>query len=294
MDCGYDLARKLGVPFVLKVEALEVREEDSWGTHRPGWGPLVESWGEKRIISKADLLLPISTAVNGQLADLGVPASRRQVVPSGVDTQLFCPGPPDEELIANHRIGGQQRVGWVGGFRPFHGLELLPAIADRLHEELPGAVLYLVGTGPLREEVETQMAGRAWVRMVGPVPHEEVPRWIRTFDVAVLAAGSKAFHYSPLKLYEYLACGAPVVAADVGDIGREVVNGREAVLVPPGDPEAVVDAVRTLLLSPARRHSLSSAAREKAVSNFSWDTRAISVIRALRDRNLLAEEANRG
>ena len=214
-------------------------------------------------MSKADLLLPISTAVDGQLADIGVPASRRQVMPSGVDTELFRPGPPDDELITTYRMDGEHRVGWVGGFRPFHGLELLPTIADRLHEELPRAVLYLVGTGPLRKQLEAQMAGREWVRLIGPVPHQDVPRWIRSFDVAVLLAGSKSFHYSPLKLYEYLACGAPVVAPDVGDIGREVVDGRQAMLVPPNDPEAVVDAVRRLVAgSEVARLALTSSAGE--------------------------------
>jgi glycosyltransferase involved in cell wall biosynthesis len=287
VDCGYCLAQKLGVPFVLKIEALEVREEASWGTHRPGWGPLVESWGERRVISKADLLLPISTSVDSQLAAMGVPASKRQVLPSGVDTHLFCPGPPDDELLTTYQMEGQQRVGWVGGFRPFHGLELLPALADRLHEKLPGAVLYLVGTGPLRKKVVADMADRPWVRLIGPVPHEDVPRWIRCFDVALLVAGSTSFHYSPLKLYEYLACGAPVVAANVGDIGREIVNGRQAMLVPPGDPRAMVDAVSTVILDPHLRRSLSQAARQKAVASFSWETRADLIVQALDERVLL-------
>jgi glycosyltransferase involved in cell wall biosynthesis len=242
LDCGYSLARKLGVPFVLRVEALETREEASWGVHRPIWRPLVETWGEKRIFANADLLLPISSAVDGQLASLGIPKDKRQVVPNGVDLELFHPGPPDDELFTAYQMDGQLRVGWVGGFRPFHGLELLPAFADKLHEALPDAVLYLVGTGPLRRQVEAQMADRAWVRLVGAVPHQDVPRWIRCFDVAILAAGSEQFHYSPLKLYEYLACGAPVVAPDVGDIGREVPGATPWVPAlrsrqgPPGGP----------------------------------------------------------
>jgi glycosyltransferase involved in cell wall biosynthesis len=158
----------------------------------------------------------------------------------------------------------QLRVGWVGGFRPFHGLEVLPAFADKLHGEVPQAVLYLVGTGPLRRQVEAQMADRPWVRLVGPVPHQDVPRWIRCFDVAMLAAASSAFHYSPLKLYEYLACGTPVVAPDVGDIAREVIDGEDALLVPPGDPDAIVGAVGKLLRDPTSRRRLSHAARAKA------------------------------
>jgi glycosyltransferase involved in cell wall biosynthesis len=185
-------------------------------------------------------------------------------------------------------MDGQVRIGWVGGFRPFHGLELLPAFADELHAVVPRAVLYLVGTGPLRRQVEGWMADRPWVRVVGAVPHHDVPRWIRSFDVAILAAGSQRFHYSPLKLYEYLACGAAVVAPDVGDIGREVANGHEAVLVPAGDPAAMVRAVRSLVDDPGLRRQLSQAAREKAVSAFSWGARAASIVRALQGRKLWA------
>lgn len=284
---GLELARAFDAPFVLKVEALETREEADWGVRRPGWGRFVESIGEVRMFHRADLLLPISTEVDEQLATLGVPQARRHVVPSGVDIDLFTPGPPDDELVRNQHMQEQQRVGWVGGFRPFHGLELLPAFADLLHQRLPRAVLYLVGTGPLRGDVEAEMARRDWVRLVGAVPHQDVPAWIRCFDVAILAAGSGPFHYSPLKLYEYLACGAPVVAPKIGDIGRELVDGRDALLVPAGDAVAMTEAVCTLMRDHSVRHRLSQAARQRAVSDFSWNSRAASIVGALRERTLI-------
>jgi glycosyltransferase involved in cell wall biosynthesis len=287
VDWGSKAAAALDAPFVLKVEALETREEARWGVRRPGWGRFAESIGEVKIFRRADLLLPISTEVDNQLAEVGVPRHKRHIVQSGVDPDVFSPGPPDDHLVRTYRMEQQHRIGWVGGFRPFHGLGLLPALADEIHRRLPHAVLYMIGTGPKRHSLEHEMANRDWVRFVGVVRHSDVPRWIRCFDAAIVTAESGPFHYSPLKLYEYLACGTPVAAADVGDIGRDLVNGRDALLVPAGDPVALAGAVSSLVSNPALRNRVSHAARRRAVADFSWDVRAASIVRALRDRSLL-------
>jgi glycosyltransferase involved in cell wall biosynthesis len=289
VNAGQHMAR--AAPLVLKVEAIETREEREWGVRRPGWARLTESVGERRLFRGADLLLPISTQVDEQLDRIGIPAQKRVVLPSGVDPTRFSPGTPDPRLMSELRMVGRQRVGWVGGFRPFHGLELLPAFADLLHRDLPHAVLYLIGTGPLRREIERAMTGRTWVRFVGAVPHEEIPRWLRCFDVAILPSTTKPFHYSPLKFYEYLGCGIPVVASRVGDIEREVMDGEEALLVAPGDSGALAGGVRAVLTNPALRRRLALSGRRKAESDFSWHARASSLMDAICERGLLPTPA---
>src|SRR5262249_29462186 len=137
---GLALAARSGVPAVLRVEALEVREEGAWGVHRPAYGPLVERIGERRILAETDLFAPVSTEGDAVLADLGVPQTRRVVVPNGVDLDRFSPGPADDRL---HRLGlgGRFVVGWIGGFRPHHGLSQVEPVARILRAEAPEAVL---------------------------------------------------------------------------------------------------------------------------------------------------------
>lgn len=287
-DCAQVIARAAGAPLVRRVEALEVREDAAWGIRRPGWGRALEWVGEVRLIRRADLVASVSGAVDAQLSQVGIEPRRRVVVPNGVDLERFSPGRTHRSLRADSGLGDRFVVGWVGGFRPYHGMEMIPLVARGLRERLPGAVICLLGTGPGRDGLVASVRGlEDTVRILGPVPRDQVPDWIRTFDVCLLLAGSGPFHYSPLKLYEYLGCGRPVVAARVGEVLDVLDHERDGLLVPPGNADAVVQSLVRLANDPALRERLGAQARRTAVEQASWDHRARIVLEALRDRDLL-------
>jgi glycosyltransferase involved in cell wall biosynthesis len=277
-DCGLHVARRAAAPFVLRVEALEVREGAGWGLSRPLWGRLAERRGEMNIIRRADLVASVSEEVDSQLAEAGIPADKRVVIPNGVDLESFSPGDRDVSLLEEHGLEGRFVVGWVGGFRPFHGLEIVARVARELRDRVPEAVLCLVGAGPLWPDVESSVRGLDNVRLVPAVAHTDVARWIRSFDACLLLAGRGGFHYSPMKLYEYLACGRPVVAARAGEMGRVLKEGRDALLVEPDDAEEVVSAVERLATNAQLRKDLGGSARITAERTASWDGRAAALL----------------
>ncbi len=283
-DCGLAIARRLGCPFVLRIEALEIREEAAWGIRRPLWGRWVERTGERRIISDADLVAPVSETLDHQLGELGVPSDRRLVLENGVDLERFIPGPPDANLRRAYGLEDRFVAGWVGGFQPFHGLEMLPAMVERLIERVPNAVICLIGAGPMLGAVRAAVARYgSSVRLIGPVDHEAVPAWIRTFDACFMLAEPGAFHYSPLKLYEYLGCGRPVVAPLVGSLAD--LAGSGAILgVPAGDPVSVADGLATLASDPQRRTELGRNSRRLAENRGGWDARARQLLDVLNTR----------
>ena len=109
-----------------------------------------------------------------------------------------------------HRLGldGRFVVGWVGSFRRFHAIEqAIDAMVG-----IDGATLLLVGDGPERPRIETlARAQNVTAVFTGTVPHDELPLHLAAMDAALVVAGPDApFHYSPLKLAEYLAAGLPV------------------------------------------------------------------------------------
>jgi glycosyltransferase involved in cell wall biosynthesis len=278
------------VPFVLKIDALEVREEASWGVRRPLWGRTVERIGEERVIRQADLVVPVSPTLDSQLASLGIPSEQRLVLGNGVDLDDFSPGPPNADFRVEHDLRGRLVVGWVGGFRPYHGLSLVPDVARLLRDAVPEAVLCLVGTGDLFDAISESVDDvRDSVRLVGSVPHDRVADWIRTFDVCLLLADPGPYHYSPLKLYEYMACGRPVVAAAVGDVADALYGDAGGILVPPGDANAVVNAVARLAADPSLRKRMGVEARTHAERLGGWEARAGTLVDALRDRSLLSQ-----
>lgn len=275
---GLELARALGSPSVLFAPATLVWEAEQWGVRRPGWSSMVERFGERPALSGADLVAAGSEPVAEQAVRLGADPARVLIVPTGVDPASLTGAVAGGS--AHPDLADRFVVGWVGSFRGFHALErLVDAMAD-----LPGTTLLLIGDGPERATIEARAAARGVaVRATGTVPHAELGRHLAAMDVAAVVADAGApFHYSPLKLAEYLAAGLPVVVPAVPTITERVAEGRDALIVPPGDTGALRDALRRLRDDPVLRERLAAGASATAAS-FSWDAQVARVRDALLD-----------
>lgn len=278
-DAGLRLARDLGVPSVLFVPATVVWEARQWGTHRPGWGRWLERRGEGPTLNAADLVACGTDAVAEQVRRLGVPDERVVSTPTGVDLDLFHPAADPARL--RHELGLEHRfvVGWVGSFRRFHALEQ----AVEAMVPIDGATLLLVGDGPERLRID-QLARARGVPTVftGTVDHDALPIHLAAMDAAVLLAPPGApFHYSPLKLAEYLAAGVPVVAPAVGQLLDRLTDEEDALLVPPNDRPALTAALLRLRDDGTMRERLGRAGRATAAATWSWDHQVRRVLSAL-------------
>ena len=164
----------------------------------------------------------------------------------------------------------------------------MPALLDRLVSRYPGLRLVIVGDGPLRGEVERELRERCLARSVvltGWLPHAEVAALVRQFDVA-LAPYSRLdhdFYFSPLKLFEYMACGVPVVAAALGQIEEVVRDGETGLLYPPGQQDALLAACDRLLEDPDLRRRMGRAAAKEIHGRYTWDHNAARVIDLAQD-----------
>jgi glycosyltransferase involved in cell wall biosynthesis len=211
---------------------------------------------------------------------MGVPEERLLLTPTGVDLELFAE--PQDPAPLRRRLGLEDRfvVGWVGSFRRFHALEqAVDALAA-----LPGMALLLVGDGPERPRIERLARDRGVPAVcTGTVAHHELPVHLAAMDAAVvLAPPGQPFHYSPLKVAEYLAAGLPVVAPAVGQLAERLTDGVDAIVVPPQDVNALAAALRRLRDDPEERARLGKAARAAAEAEWSWEHQARRVIDALR------------
>ena len=168
---------------------------------------------------------------------LGPAAVRREVIPNGVDLDVFAPGERVEREVPVLVFAAQG--GRANEFKDFPTLE---AALDRLDRQVE-----LVALGD------------------PPVTQQEVARWLRTADVYVHPSRADTF---PGGVLEALACGAPVVASRVGGIPEQVTEAT-GVLVEPGDPTALAAALESLLADPERRERMGAAARADARARFS-------------------------
>jgi glycosyltransferase involved in cell wall biosynthesis len=112
------------------------------------------------------------------------------------------------------------------------------------------------------------------VVFAGAVSNIDVPQYINAMDVALVSArAGDDFHYSPLKLREYLACGRAVIAPRLGEIPRTVVEGREALLYDPGDGDELAARLEELNGDAVLRESLGHGGRKLALATSTWDVR---------------------
>jgi glycosyltransferase involved in cell wall biosynthesis len=195
----------------------------------------------------ADLVAPVSEELARHVRTLA-PRARVRVMDNVVDTEVFRPG----------EHGGGRRLLNVAALAEKKGqADLLDALAL-----VPGAELDIVGAGPqlgpLRERAaRLGVAGR--VRFRGELPKEEVAALMRESDLFVL---SSHFENQPCVLIEAGASGLPAVGTDVGGV-RDLLEETEGMVVPPGEPDALAEAIGAALDAPRDPERIARATRER-------------------------------
>lgn len=274
-------------PLVVELNAPLAAEH---ATYRAGAAGELAARAERRLLREADAVLVVSAPLAEHVHRCGVSEERVHVIPNAVDPELFHPAPRSEQVRARLGMGDGPLLGFVGGLRPWHGVEQLPTLLQRLVPDFPGVQLVLAGEGPLRAPLQQRVAElglRERVVFTGGVSHRDIPAVIREFDVALAPYPEldHDFYFSPLKLFEYMACGVAVVAADMGQIGEIVQHGRNGLLYRAGDLDGLTDCCRRLLFDPTFQERLGAAAADTVSARYTWShnaRRVTDIIEGLR------------
>jgi glycosyltransferase involved in cell wall biosynthesis len=158
-------------------------------------------------------------------------------------------------------------IGTVGRFVAAKDYLTLIRAAAILRDASCEFRLYLIGDGPIRSELEREIAAlelQPFVQMPGF--QHDVGSWLARFDMFVMSSIREG---QPVALLEAMASGLPVVATRVGGIPSTVQHGREGILVEPGDPAALATALRVLVDNFVKRRRFGEKARERVVREFS-------------------------
>jgi glycosyltransferase involved in cell wall biosynthesis len=177
---------------------------------------------------------------------------------------------------ASHR---PPSIVFLGSFRAWHGVTDVIRAGGVLLDQGRDLRFLLVGDGPQREEAE-RLAKR-WpgrFQFTGAVPYEQVPALLREADIGVApfnttphpALRAAGFFWSPLKVYEYMAAGLPVVTVDIPPLNQAIRDGQEGALFQEGDIADLARALGGLLDDPAAAQAMGRRARERVVARYSW------------------------
>lgn len=262
-----EYARAAEIPGLLEVNAPLVEEEARYRTLVDRAGAIRAS---ERAFRSASCLVAVSEGVADYLRELTGTADRIHVIQNGVDPDRF----PEGLAPALPAPPGVFTVGFLGSLRPWHGLSVLVEAFSALHRIDRATRLLVVGDGPERSSLLADLSARGLLgaaRVVGPVAPSAVPALLASMDAAVAPYPSlPRFYFSPLKVYEYMAAGLPVVASRMGQIGDVIDAGVNGLLSPPGDAAALADALDRLRCDLALRRRLGEAARTTVRRGHTW------------------------
>lgn len=241
---------------------------------------------EKVVLSRADRIISVSPRLATQLTARGIDRDKITVIGNGCDPEQFTPRSNAKECLGWDE--SRPHVGFLGNLTKWQGLDQLLASFPSVLDTEPRCHLHLVGDGPQYDTLERSVRERGLsdsVEFVGPVPHEQVPLYMSGFDVGVVLKHPE-IPGSPLKLYEYLACGTPVLVTDDEDFAW--LAGTDASqLVDYDSPEDITHGILALLEADSAR--LERTARALALDH-TWDQVAKDVLDvAVHCRNTVTE-----
>ena len=247
------LGRELGKPVVVTARGSDLHQI----ADLPGPGKQIQA-----SFPNIDRMITVSGALGDAAAALGYPRDRIAVLRNGVDTQIFRP--VDGSRWRAKAKPGQTLIASVGLLIPRKGHDLLiSALPD-----LPNVHLLFAGQGPDHQMLQTlanDLGVADRVELLGALPHEDLPSLYSAADMLVLASSREGW---PNVLLKAMACGAPVVATNIGGIPEIITCPAAGLIVPERTPAALAEGIRRIIADPPDRAATRAHAHAEA---HGWD-----------------------
>lgn len=232
-------------------------------------------------IKNASKILTYTSSILGEMSNEKV-----TLVTSAANTEIFRPDINGGVIREKYGIEENPIVGYVGIFAEWHGIDLLINSSQHILREIPNAKFLMVGPDYhlASEQVQKLGLGDAYI-FTGPIPYRDVPKYIAAANVMVSPYNPEAhpllrkygFFYSPIKLFEAMACGKPIVASSLKLIRAVITNEENGLLVPPRDPYALAQAIIKILNDAEYANRLGTNARKLVEEKYSW-SKVVQVI----------------
>lgn len=235
----------------------------------------------------ADKIIPITQGLKQMIRRrYGITDSKISVIESGSNLDLFKP--MDMEACKNflNLEPDCRYVGFVGLFFEYQGIDTLIDSAGEVISRAPEIRFLIVGDGVMRTEwmEKTKKIGlEDCFVFPGQVPYNKVPYYINAMTVCVAPFTAKRGETSPLKLFDYFACGKPVVSSDIPSVHQILLDSEAAILVSPGDPVALAQALIGILKDEKKQGMLGNNGRKLVIPKYSWEAQVKLLISVIKD-----------
>lgn len=222
----------------------------------------------------SDRIYIISREIMEKISKLNpfIDSSKFTLMPSGANTDVFFPIPRSEAVKAAGLDSEKEYVGFVGTMLCHQGIDVLIQAAAEIINQRPECRFLVIGEGPMRrkwqEWVERIGLGRVFL-FTGQISYRHLPAWINAMDVCVAPYSAHAGFRSPVKIFDYLACGKPVVASRIMGTTDMFSDIPSVFLVTPECPKELCQATVALLKDPIFREDIGRYGRQWITANYS-------------------------
>jgi len=198
-----------------------------------------------------------------------IPLEKMKVIPSCSNTDVFKPLDAihcrKELNLATDMI----YIGFLGAMLPWKGVDTLVEAARIVLQQCMEVKFLLVGEGVIKTELMSRVEEcglKEKFVFTGQVPYSEAPKYINSMDICTAPYHSFSGEISPVKIFDYFACGKPVVSSD--NVGDLILNSGGVISVPPADNEELARALISLVTDKDARDSLGNRGRAWVVENY--------------------------
>lgn len=185
-------------------------------------------------------------------------------LPSGANCDLFSPMPIKKCRLRLDLDLDKKYIGFVGTLLKHQGIETLIDAAPTIIKDVPECVLFIIGEGPMKDrwmnEVGRQDLGKYFI-FTGQVDYKDMPMWINAMDVCVAPFLNSAGLRSPVKIFDYMSCGKPVVASSIEGTTDVFEHSKAIGLIEPGNAEVLSKSIIGLLCNQEKADTMGKNGR---------------------------------
>jgi glycosyltransferase involved in cell wall biosynthesis len=235
----------------------------------------------------SDKIIPITQGLKELIQkNYEVKANKLAVIESGSNLDLFKP--MDIEYCQNllNLDHEYNYVGFLGTFFKYQGIDTLIDSAQEIILKAHKIKFLMVGDGVMSSEwiKKTKRLGLSnYFIYTGQAPYKMVPYYINAMTICVAPFTANRGEASPLKLFDYFACGRPVISSDIPSIHQVLINSKAVRMVPPDNPVALSAAIIDLLNDKDKQRILGNNGRKFVISKYSWEAKVKLLMKNLED-----------
>jgi glycosyltransferase involved in cell wall biosynthesis len=300
----YDISALLAkflfnVPYIAEVNGSVIFERNLLGKF---YFKPIANYMERLIFRKADTVTLVSQELLKYFEKNHYDTTNTIVTPNGVDIEKFNPDtsiePFGKDIKEIVRWKDKIVIGFLGSLKPWHGVERLINILPEMLNANPNIRLLIIGDGKERTRIESKLKEynlEDHVYITGFLGHEDIPKALNMVDVCTAPYNDiDHFHFSPLKIFEYMAMGKPVVAPALGQCKELIIDDFNGILLDQNTNENLKQALLKIIEDEEYRVTLGHNAREYIAQNYTWKVNAQKIENAVyrvTNHNIKQQEA---